>query len=220
MSAARFRIASIGAGYPAPEARARLAAALTGERLAPAAALLAADGTEIESEYVRLFDQGVAENPLHGTGYGRDRLLAVGVRLADVAGFYRAFGVDAAGQERLDHLAVELEFYAWLLLKSEHLAAAGDDEGRAIVLDGRRKFLAEHLGPLAAAVALRPAIAAHPLYGPLFAWIGELVAAEGAALGVAFEPLEILPARPEPDELSCAMAEKPAGGGRLPVVAT
>ncbi len=220
MSAPLFRIASGAAGYPGDASRQWLAAAeREGLLPAPAAALLAADGAELESDYVQLFDFGVTENPLHETGYGRDRSLAIGERLADVAGFYRAFGVDSGGEERADHLAVELEFYAWMLLKGEHLATLGDEEGQAIVLDARRKFLAEHLGPLAISVAGRPAIAAHARFGPLFAWIGELVAAEGAALGLAFEPLAILPPRLEPDEVTCAVAGQPAAAGRLPVLA-
>lgn len=224
MSAELFQLASIAASYPGPETRerlSRLVATFGADRLevAPLVAYLAGQGEELESESVRLFDHGSAENPLHETGYGRDRSLAIGERLADVAGFYRAFGVDPVGEERADHLAVELEFYAWLLLKGAYLAETGDAEGVAIVLDARGKFLRDHLAPLADAVSRRPGIEAHPAFGPLFAWIGSLVAEECDEEAITFEALDHLPARIEPDEVTCAVPANPPGGGRLPVLA-
>jgi TorA maturation chaperone TorD len=40
-------------------------------------------------------------------------------QMADVAGFYRAFGLDFAGQahDRADHIGLELDFVAFLLMK-------------------------------------------------------------------------------------------------------
>lgn len=70
-------------------------------------------------------------------------------RLADLAAFYRAFGmevVDDAG-ERLDHLGVELEFMAVLAAQEGHALQNGmPDEVLRINLDAQRLFLREHLG--------------------------------------------------------------------------
>ena len=68
-------------------------------------------------------------------------------RMADIAGFYRAFGVDAtAGGFRPDELPVELEFMAYLCRKEayaeEHLGAPRAGQARK----AQRMFLEEHLG--------------------------------------------------------------------------
>jgi len=65
--------------------------------------------------------------------------------LADIQGFYRAFGLDAVG-ERGDHLSVECEFTSLLCVK-EALARAGNltDEADRI-RNARKAFLRDHLG--------------------------------------------------------------------------
>jgi TorA maturation chaperone TorD len=70
-------------------------------------------------------------------------------QMADVAGFYRAFGL-LHGQrqpERPDHLALELEFMAFLLMK-QRLAEEGpeaDSDAAAVCADAQRTFFRDHL---------------------------------------------------------------------------
>ncbi|MCM2280189.1 MAG: molecular chaperone TorD family protein [Oligoflexia bacterium] len=145
----------------------------------------------LRSDYIDLFDRSREANPLYETEYGRDRSIVKGNDLADIAGFYRAFGLKLDDQgstkEILDHVAVELEFYALLLRKQTHLSH--DTEGTEVVLSARRKFLQDHLGRFVGAIAARPAVARHAYYAWVFSWCAELVTAECARLGITPVPL-------------------------------
>jgi TorA maturation chaperone TorD len=65
-------------------------------------------------------------------------------QLADIAGFYHAFGLQTAqaSPERPDHLALELEFMAFLLRK-ERLADTA--EQASVCADAQRSFFRDHL---------------------------------------------------------------------------
>ncbi len=65
--------------------------------------------------------------------------------LADIAGFYRAFGVEIAG-EKPDHLVAELEYLALLALREAHAREAGDDEHAVLCAQARASFLRDHAG--------------------------------------------------------------------------
>ena len=72
-------------------------------------------------------------------------------RLANLAAFYRAFGVElgTGANERLDHISVELEFMAVLAAQeatARQQPAPEAVEGMAVCLEAQRKFLRDHLG--------------------------------------------------------------------------
>lgn len=88
----------------------------------------------------RLFE-GATPCPLNETAYiRRDK----GVILADINGFYLAFGFElrSGRDDKCDHILAELEFAALLLSMS---ALADDDEHRGITLDALKAFAADHL---------------------------------------------------------------------------
>mgnify|MGYP001491957981 CR=1 FL=1 len=173
---------------------------------------------ELNSDYLGLFGSHAQRLSLHETEYGRMRGMAKGHDLADLCGFYRAFGLEvtdaAEGRDLPDHLACELEFYAVLLARSAAVRAWCDAEGTFVVLDARRKFLDSHLGRLAMTVGAHPRVAAHPAFGPAFAWAAELVAAQCAALGARPAPLDFFAGAAEPDDVSCAATPHTQGANR------
>ncbi len=126
-------------------------------------------------------------------------------QMADVAGFYQAFGIEPAqsSPERPDHLALELEFMAFLLLKIRLAIAATDHDPeageQASVCDrALRDFLRDHLAwwlPAFAAGLRRKTGAGylHVLAGVLAAWIP----AECRRLDIS---AVLRPVRPEPIE--------------------
>jgi DMSO reductase family type II enzyme chaperone len=109
-------------------------------------------------------------------------------RLADLAAFYRAFGLEVADDagERHDHLCLELEFMCVLAAKEawarEHQL---DAEPLAVVRDAQKKFLREHLGRWTPAFTRR--LERHAAGTPLAAlarFTRAFILAECARLGV------------------------------------
>lgn len=193
-----FTIASISTSFPSQESLETLKALapeLEGrEALRP---LLERAGGGLESMragYLAIFDSNQDRVPVYETEYGRMRGLSKGKDLADVVGFYNAFGFELTEEvsaELPDHIAIELEFYALLLYKQSLLL--DDPTGTEIVADARRKFLQDHLGGFARALALRPRVVADPVLGPLLGWVDQLVTSECAAEAVTAAPTDFFP---------------------------
>lgn len=162
---------------------------------------------DLRSEYISLFEHSRESNSLYETEYGREQAMAKGATLVDIAAFYKAFGLEhgaeGAQPEMVDHVSVQLEFYALLLLKSQLLSESGDLEGVEIVLDARKKFLKDHLGRFVGAICDRPAIMASPIYGSVFRYCRELILEECRRLEVAPDPLRWIARDQEAAEVSC-----------------
>lgn len=166
-----------------------------------------------DSEYVRVFGLvSCRECPPYETEYDPlEDTFFRSQQMADIAGFYRAFGLVPAGElsERPDHLALELEFSA-LLLAKKRLAArsAADglpDDNVSICQDAREKFFREHFGwwTPSFSVALRKK-AGSGIYDDLGRALGAFVAIERRRLGI---PPGLAHVRPCPVERS----EEPEG---------
>jgi putative dimethyl sulfoxide reductase chaperone len=130
-------------------------------------------------------------------------------RLADLAAFYRAFGMSLSedAHERHDHVCLECEFMCVLAAK-EAYALEHDlgPEQIGICRDAERKFLREHVGRWTPAFARRlQAMAGDSALGVLATLTGVFVAAECARFGVApgSEDLLLRPADPQAESL-CA----------------
>ena len=79
------------------------------------------------------------------------------MELADIAAFYRAFGLQVTEQarERVDHVSVECEFMYFLTFKEAHALEEGQAENASICKEASSRFLADHLGRWLPAFALR-----------------------------------------------------------------
>ena len=68
--------------------------------------------------------------------------------MGDIAGFYKAFGVELSKDihERLDHLSVEFEFMHFLAYKESYSRCHDGADKTQIVVDAQKKFIKNHIG--------------------------------------------------------------------------
>ena len=97
----------------------------------------------IKSEYLNIFDIGRNISP-YETEYLTEKISRKPFELADISGFYSAFGFsineDMINKESVDHISVELEFMAIIALKEEYARGIKQKENENIVHDAGRKF--------------------------------------------------------------------------------
>jgi putative dimethyl sulfoxide reductase chaperone len=91
---------------------------------------------------------GLTGSLCYETEYGLPHEFRQSQELADIAGFYKAFGYKAGGtmRERPDHLAVELEFMHLLCIMEAKALSSGQLEEAHVCQDAQRSFLKDHLG--------------------------------------------------------------------------
>lgn len=127
--------------------------------------------------------------PPYETEYGQAHIFEKTQTLADIAGFYRAFGLELAkgARDRPDHLAFELEFMEFLCLKQAFAERMGHPpEQIDLCRNAQRAFLDAHLGCWAFSLAER-IIKKSPtgVYAGLAGLLEEFLSHELAAMGLA-----------------------------------
>ena len=83
------------------------------------------------------------------TEYGAEAPFRQSQDLADIAGYYLAFGLTAAGSgevERLDHVACEFEYFEFLCTKQAWAIQQEDAEMLEVTRKAASDFLKDHLG--------------------------------------------------------------------------
>ncbi|MCC6610338.1 MAG: molecular chaperone TorD family protein [Burkholderiales bacterium] len=174
--------------------------------------------------HVRCFGYAISkECPPYEAEYDQANLFQQTQTLADIAGFYRAFGLETAPalHERADHIGIELEFMQFLCLKEAHAAGRGETPERvAHCRTSQAKFLERHLGVWACAFARRlRGVAGEGLYAALAQLLEAFLAAETAQLGVRPAAGGRLNEAPEaPDDACGARCGGPAAASRVEVV--
>jgi DMSO reductase family type II enzyme chaperone len=140
-------------------------------------------------------------------------------RLADLAAFYHAFGLEVAADagERQDHICLELEFMCVLAAKETYaLEHQLDTQDLSLCRDAQKQFLREHLGRWTPAFARRLArMAAGTALGALANLTCAFVEAECARYGIApgSEDLLLRPVDEAAESMcnSCGVTQLPPG---------
>lgn len=179
-------------------AAARLGHADLADHAAAVGARLRQTGAaDLREEYRRLFGHQIARDcPLHETQYGGSHIFQQTQQLADIAGFYLAFGLDLADGigERADHLSLELEFMHALAFRQAYAAVHHGAEEVALLHEAQRAFLRDHLGRWVPTFARLVARRGAGFYSDLAGLLAAFVLSEAAAFGLpADDEAELAP---------------------------
>lgn len=104
---------------------------------------------DLRDEHRRVFSNVIAlDCPPYETLFGNDHVFGQSYVMGDISGFYTAFGLQLSQDihERLDHLAVELEFLHFLAYKESYALCHDGKEKIKTVIDAEKKFVKEHVG--------------------------------------------------------------------------
>jgi len=156
--------------------------------------------------------------------YGRSEIIQQAGELADLGGFYAAFGleIDDPTDRRPDGLWAECEFMAVLCEKEGYAARLEQDDLLEITRQAQRSFFRDHLAPWVPAFAYRVKQAdGGGFYGDLAVFTDAWVAAEAARFDVPLGPrwLELRPADPIEDaSIECGAVELQDADAARPLI--
>ena len=186
-----------------PEPGAGSAGAALVEAAERLCAVRAASPEGLRDEYESLFGHALRGRVCpYETEYAGGALFQHAQELADISGFYRAFGLEAAwaNGERVDHAACEFEFLEFLSMKEAWALEPRDAEMLEVTRRAARGFLRDHLARFGVAfgTSLRRE-GRDGFYGRLGALCTAFLRSECARLGLRTGP-ELLELRPEVED--------------------
>ena len=166
----------------------------------------AIDLEDLQAEHRHVF--GLTGSLCYETEYGLPHEYRQSQEMADIAGFYRAFGFENGGviRERPDYLPTELEFMHTLTLKEACAREADQPEHIEVCIDAQRKFLRDHLAHWLPLFSKRlEQLAVDDVYADLVALATAFVAAEADRLDARPEPFRVpeIKATPFNPDFSC-----------------
>ncbi len=168
---------------------------------------------DLEGEYSRIFSMGQI-CPHNETEYNSSHVFMKGQDMADIAGFYNAFGFKMSQEEKAlaDFIGTELEFMHAITFKEHHALEKGEEEHVEICREAQEKFLEGHLGTWVSAFSKVLSATTHLEYfRALGRLLEEFVAFDGKYLGVAPFRVVSMPAfspNPEPEASTCGEPSK------------
>ncbi len=184
-----------------------------GVPLAPAIA-------ELEEEYARLFGHAVrGACPPYELEYGPGEIVHRAPDLADIAGFYTAFGLEMGPEsDRPDHVTAQCEFLSVLCAKETIARKTHDAERVEQCCSAQRSFLKDHLAWWLPALTHRISEQAKTHFYQALARFGRaFIESECARMNLPAGPvwLELCPADPERDTtIECGPEDQGVPGGR------
>jgi len=173
----------------------------------------------LRDAYAALFGHAVRGScPPYELEYARGEIIQQASELADISGFYNAFGMELSGalSERADHVAVECEFMSVLCAKEARVIESDDAAAMEICFDAQRAFLRDHLAQWLPAFARRIAEAEQDgFYGRLAQFASTFIRGEAQRfeIGVGPQWIELRPVDPARD--SAVECDGSAGEDRL-----
>ncbi|MFN8639280.1 MAG: molecular chaperone TorD family protein [Dehalococcoidia bacterium] len=185
------------------------------------AALEGATVDELQLEHNRLFLGQVLCSP-HETEYEQDTF-AKASQLADIAGFYNAWGLQTSESRRTmpDFVGTELEFLAMVTRREAYAALRGWANRRKVARESAQAFMQTHLGRWVNAFAadMREETAGSPagtFYSAVARLLEQFVVMDVAASGVLPAALTARVPRPEDDEpMACIDDQVPVDDDEL-----
>lgn len=188
------------------------------EQLRGAGATLDDPFRQLEDEYAALFGHAVRGTcPPYELEYGPGEIVQRAPDLADIAGFYNAFGLEmAADSDRPDHITAECEFMSLLCLKEAAANEAGRTECAEQCRSAQRSFLKDHLSCWLPALTQRMTERAEPgFYLNLARFSRAFIEFECHRFDLPLGPvwLELRPVDPDRDaQIECGPEDRVPGG--------
>lgn len=100
---------------------------------------------DLQGEWNALFSISL-KAPANETAYELEKAGRKASELADIEGFYKAFGLEVKASVEPDSLVAELEFMAYLIKKKIYLKEKNDAEALSIVSKAITSFFRDHIG--------------------------------------------------------------------------
>jgi len=105
--------------------------------------------SDLQDEHRRVFSNVISlDAPPYETLFGNEHVFQQSHTMGDIAGYYKAFGLELAEvvHERLDHLSIEFEFLHFLAYKESYALCHDGEEKLQIVVTANKKFVRDHIG--------------------------------------------------------------------------
>ncbi|HHT9131360.1 MAG TPA: TorD/DmsD family molecular chaperone [Candidatus Tripitaka californicus] len=128
---------------------------------------------EVEGGYNRIFSMGLL-CPHHETFYTSAHVFMKSQDLADIQGFYNAFGFRLAEEQKelADFIGTELEFMYVLCFKEYHAIKKGEKDKADLCREAQAKFVEGHIGTWTEAFSMTLTVSSHMDY---FITLGRLL---------------------------------------------